>query len=117
MLFRSELTARLRTELPAVDAAVRLAGDPDDRLPHIVTFTVDGVVGEELVAELGRRGLSVASGSACTSDARMPSQVLEAMGLRADASIRVSLPYGCSAETVDALVRELPGALVALRGS
>jgi cysteine desulfurase len=110
-----DLVARLRVEVPARVAGVHVAGDPTDRLPHIVTFACEGITGEALVAELGRAGLSVASGSACTSDIRMPSHVLEAMGLAADASVRVSLPYGCSDDTVEALLSALPAAVATLR--
>ena len=109
------LTARIRAGLPMVADGVVVAGAPDDRLPHIVTVTCAGVVGERLVHELASRGISVASGSACTSDARMPSQVLAAMGLAADASVRVSLPYGCTEETVDAFLSALPDAIAAAR--
>jgi cysteine desulfurase len=73
------------------------------------------VVGEVLVGELDRRGVSVASGSACTADARMASHVLPAMGPASDASVRVSLPLGCSAATVDLLLREFPSAVAAAR--
>ena len=107
---------RIRVELPRIVEGLEVAGDPVDRLPHIVTFTCRGLVGEALVDELDRRGVCVASGSACTSDSRMPSQVLDAMGLSGAASVRVSLPYGCSDETVDALLRELPPAVAAVRG-
>ena len=91
-----------------------LAGDPRDRLPHILTFTCDAVPGELLVGELDRRGVSVASGSACTADTRMASHVLEAMGLASGASIRISLPLGCDVASVETLVRELPGAVAAV---
>lgn len=103
----------LRRELPARVGGLTLAGDPDDRLPHILTFAIAGVAGETIVTELSRRDVQVASGSACTSDARMPSHVLEAMGLRADASVRVSLPLGVSEESVARLIRELPLAVAA----
>jgi cysteine desulfurase len=109
------LTAAIRDRLPRAAEGIVVAGEPDDRLPHVVTFTCAGVTGEVLVDELGRRGLSVASGSACTSDTRMPSQVLAAMGIAADASIRVSLPLGCRPETVEAFLAALPGAVQAAR--
>lgn len=110
------LTDRIRRELPAVAGGITVTGDPEDRLPHIVTFTCEGVTGEAVVDELSRRGYSVASGSACTSDVRMPSQVLAAMGVAADASIRVSLPFDCSEETVDGFLEALPEAIRAARG-
>jgi len=101
----------LRRELPSTVPGLRLAGDPDDRLPHILTFAIDGVAGETVVTELSKRDVDVASGSACTSDARMPSHVLDAMGLRADASVRVSLPLGVSEASVQRLIQELPHAV------
>ena len=109
------LIDRIRTALPDLIDGVTVAGDARDRLPHIVTFTCAGVTGEALVTELDRRGFSVASGSACTSDARMPSQVLAAMGLPPEASIRVSLPFGCSEDTVDGFLNVLPEAVAAVR--
>jgi cysteine desulfurase len=107
---------RIRTELPVLVDGLQIAGVAIDRLPHIVTFTVTGVVGEALVTELDRRGLAVASGSACTSDARMPSQVLAAMGLPATASVRASLPLGCTNRTIDDFLAALPAAVAAVRG-
>ena len=110
-----DLTARIRAELPACATGIAVTGEPVDRLPHVVTFTCTGVTGEVLVQELDRRGISVASGSACTSDTRMPSQVLEAMGIAGEASERVSLPYGVTDATVDAFLAALPDALLAAR--
>jgi len=110
------LTERIREALPSVGRGIEVVGHPTERVPHIVTFGCDDLVGEQLVHELSRHGISVASGSACTSDARMPSQVLPAMGLTPDASVRVSLPLGCSVETVDRFLDVLPDALAAARG-
>lgn len=109
------LTDRIRAVLPRVAPGIEVAGDPVHRLPHVVTFTCAGVTGEVVVGELARRGISVASGSACTSDTRMPSQVLAAMGIAADASVRVSLPLGCTEASVAAFLAALPEALAAAR--
>lgn len=110
-----ELTARLRRELPLVAPGITVTGHEDHRLPHVLTVTCEGVVGEAVVDALGQRGFSVASGSACTSDVRMPSAVLAAMGLLAEASLRISLPFGCSPETVDRLLSVMPEALAQAR--
>ena len=109
------LTERVREVLPGLAPGIALTGDPVDRLPHIVTFTCSGVTGEAVVDALSRRGISVASGSACTSDVRMPSQVLAAMGVAAEASVRISLPLGCTPETVEEFLRALPEAVAAAR--
>jgi cysteine desulfurase len=112
----SGLVGRLRAALPASVDRLEVAGADTDRLPHIVSFSVGGVTGEALVSELDRRGLAVASGSACTSDTRMASHVLVAMGLAVDASVRVSLPLGCSSDTVERFLAELPAAVATVRG-
>jgi cysteine desulfurase len=112
----SGLVGRLRAALPASVDRLEVAGADTDRLPHIVSFSVGRVTGEALVSELDRRGLAVASGSACTSDTRMASHVLVAMGLAVDASVRVSLPLGCSSDTVERFLAELPAAVATVRG-
>jgi len=94
-------------ELPGV----RAVGDPHDRLPHIVTIVIDDAVGEAVVTDLDARGIAVASGSACTADNRMPSHVLEAMAIITPASVRVSLPYGCTQESIHSLVQALSAVL------
>ena len=99
-------------ELPGV----RAVGDSVDRLPHIVTFAIDDAVGEAVVTDLDARGIAVASGSACTADNRMLSHVLEAMAIITPASVRISLPYGCTDETIETLLRVLPEVLVQARG-
>ena len=110
-----QIVARLRDDLPRLIDGLDVAGDPHDRLPHILTFTLTGVTGEAVVTELDRRDIAVASGSACAADNRMPSHVLAAMGLTADASVRVSLPYGVTASTIARLVDALPAAVQAAR--
>ncbi len=99
------------------DAGITCAGDSNNRLPHILTFTITGAAAGALVTELDKRGIAVAAGSACTADTRMPSHVLEAMGLPNDASIRISLPTNCSQETIDLFLREFPSALEHVRNN
>lgn len=94
-----------------VSNATMSAGSETDRLPHVLTFTISGAAGGALVTELDKRGIQVASGSACTADTRMPSHVLEAMGLAHNASVRISLPPDCSEERIDLFLTELPAAL------
>ncbi|EWT00565.1 aminotransferase V [Intrasporangium oryzae NRRL B-24470] len=99
-----------------------VVGDPDDRLPHVVTFSSLYVDGEALVGAFDRAGFAVASGSACTSSTLEPSHVLAAMGVLTHGNVRVTLPLRavspgrdadveafCSAigPTVEAVRREL----------
>ncbi|MEP6632479.1 MAG: aminotransferase class V-fold PLP-dependent enzyme, partial [Lapillicoccus sp.] len=90
------LVERIRTAAATVPDTI-VVGDPDDRLPHVVTFSCLFVDGEALVHELDRRGFAVASGSACTASTLEPSHVLAAMGVLTHGNVRVTLPL---AETV-----------------
>jgi cysteine desulfurase len=90
-------------------------GDPDARLPHIVTFSCLYVDGEALVTELDRAGFSVSSGSACVADTRQPSHVLAAMGALTHGNVRVSLPRDATPQSVEEFVDVLPRIVAAVR--
>jgi cysteine desulfurase len=83
---------RAAAEVPDTE----VVGDPDDRLPHVVTFSCLFVDGEALVHELDRRGFAVASGSACTASTLEPSHVLAAMGVLTHGNVRVTLPLAAA---------------------
>ena len=65
------------------------------------------VSGEALVSELDRRGFAVASGSACIADSDRASHVLVAIGAFTGGNLRISLPFDCTIDDVDALVDAL----------
>jgi cysteine desulfurase len=98
--------------IPDVD----VVGDPDRRLPHLVSFSVLYVEGAALVAELDRLGFGVASGSACTASALEPSHVLAAMGALTHGNVRVSLTRETTSEEVQRFLSVLPGVIERLRG-
>jgi cysteine desulfurase len=110
-----ELTARIRARVPRLVADVEVVGDPEHRLPGIVTFSCLYVDGETLLHELDRAGFSVSSGSSCTSSTLTPSHVLKAMGVLSEGNVRVSLPLGAVSEEVDRFLEVLPGAVAAVR--
>ena len=64
---------------------------------------------------LDQAGISVHSGSACASEDLQPSPVLEAMGVDAHRSLRVSVGWSTTDADVDAFVEALPRVLVRLR--
>ncbi|MGN7247005.1 cysteine desulfurase family protein [Janibacter anophelis] len=86
---------------------VDVVGDPQDRLPHVCTFSVLYVDGETIVDELARRGLAVASGSACTADTLEPSHVLAAMGALTQGNVRITLPLDAVVPDREAAVERL----------
>ncbi|MCX4860983.1 cysteine desulfurase/sulfurtransferase TusA family protein [Streptomyces canus] len=110
-----ELTARIRARVPRLVPDVDVVGDPEKRLPGIVTFSCLYVDGETLLHELDREGFSVSSGSSCTSSTLTPSHVLKAMGVLSEGNVRVSLPAGATSEEVERFLEVLPGAVAAVR--
>lgn len=102
---------RVAAEVPDVE----VVGDPDDRLPHLVTFSCLYVDGEALVTELDRLGFGIASGSACTSSTLTPSHVLEAMGVLSHGNVRLSLQRDATREQVDAFCDAVPEVVRELR--
>ena len=114
----SAIIARLRAA--AADLRdVDVVGDADDRLPHVLTFSLLYVDGEALVTELDRRGFAVGSGSACTSSTLEPSHVLAAMGVLTHGNVRITLPLGMITTTaeddIDRFIAELPAAVATVR--
>ncbi|WP_328746691.1 cysteine desulfurase/sulfurtransferase TusA family protein [Streptomyces sp. NBC_00285] len=110
-----ELTARIRARVSRLVPDVDVVGDPERRLPGIVTFSCLYVDGETLLHELDRAGFSVSSGSSCTSSTLTPSHVLKAMGVLSEGNVRVSLPWGTASEEVDRFLEVLPGAVAGVR--
>src|SRR5215472_7752386 len=109
------LVARIRATVPARVPDAVVHGDPDARLPHIVTFSCLYVDGEALVTELDRAGFSVSSGSACVADTRQPSHVLAAMGALTHGNVRVSLPRNVRPESVTEFLEVLPPIVAKVR--
>ncbi|MDL5201119.1 cysteine desulfurase/sulfurtransferase TusA family protein [Streptomyces sp. ALI-76-A] len=110
-----ELTERIRARVPELVADVEVVGDPERRLPGVVTFSCLYVDGETLLHELDRAGFSVSSGSSCTSSTLTPSHVLRAMGVLSEGNVRVSLPPGTAAADVERFLEVLPGAVAGVR--
>jgi cysteine desulfurase len=102
------LVDRIRAAVPQRVPDAVVYGDPESRLPHLVTFSCLYVDGEALVTELDRAGFSVSSGSACVADTRQPSHVLAAMGALTHGNVRVSLPRGTDDDAITAFLDALP---------
>ncbi len=109
------LVARIRERVPATVADVEVIGDPDRRLPHIVTFSCLYVDGEALLHGLDRAGFAVSSGSSCTASTLHPSHVLEAMGVLSHGNVRVSLHPGVTADEVERFLEVVPRVVAGIR--
>ncbi|HPR31813.1 MAG TPA: cysteine desulfurase family protein [Prolixibacteraceae bacterium] len=73
-------------------------------LPNTLSVTLPGVKSKELMMMLDYHGISVSSGSACSSQVHKPSHVLKAIGLcdkEAEETIRISLGKDTRKNDVD----------------
>jgi cysteine desulfurase len=111
---QAALADRLRAglaELPGVP----LYGHPALHLPHLVCVGIEGVEPQAVLLGLDRAGVAAHSGSACSSESLEPSPVLEAMGVDAHRSLRLSVGWSSTDADVDAALAALPPAVERLR--
>ncbi len=88
----------------------------DGSLPNVLCLGVGGVEAEPILLALDQQGVAVHSGSACSSETLEPSPVLEAMGVEADRSLRVSVGWSSTPADVARFVEVFPGIVERLRG-
>ena len=98
----------------AIDGVERF-GDPLNCLPHIACFGIADIEPQAVLLGLDRAGIAVHSGSACASEALEPSPVLEAMGVDAHRSLRISVGWSSTDDDVTALLDALPEVIADLR--
>ena len=84
------LTDRVLAAVPDLDR-VHVYGDPVERLPHLVCLGIDGIEPQAVLLGLDQAGIAAHSGSACASEGLEDSPVLEAMGVDAHRSLRISV--------------------------
>jgi cysteine desulfurase len=113
MRARAQTEAALAGAL-AVDGVVSY-GDLQNRLPHIACLGVDGVEAEAVLLGLDQAGIAAHSGSACSSESLQPSPVLEAMGVEAERSLRISVGWSTTEADIGAFVEAFPEVVKRLR--
>ncbi|MGH9224769.1 MAG: cysteine desulfurase family protein [Acidimicrobiales bacterium] len=109
-----QLTERALAAALAVEG-VTAYGDTHNRLPHIVCLGVAGVEAEAVLLALDQAGVAVHSGSACSSESLEPSPVLEAMGLEAERSLRISTGWSTTDDDIAAFATAFPAVVARLR--
>ena len=95
-----------------------LNGHHVNRLPSNAHFRFDGIEGEALLLSLKDRGISISTGSACTSKTLEPSHTLISLGLlheEAHGSLEVTCGRFTKKEDIDAVIRVLPEVVERLR--
>lgn len=109
-----DLSDRLIAWADAADG-VELIGSRTARAPHIVCLAVSDVEPQPVLLGLDALGISVHSGSSCSSEAFEPSPVLAAMGCDAQHSLRVSFGWSNTVDDVERLIAALGRVLGELR--
>jgi cysteine desulfurase len=112
----AEHTDRLRRAAAGIpDVDVYGPDTPGLRLPHLVCLGIGGVEAEPVLIGLDQLGVAVHSGSSCSSESLEPSPVLEAMGVDAERSLRLSVGWSTTDEDIDMAVDALPAVIGRLR--
>lgn len=112
--FRALLTERL-----AGLAGFFENGAAAQRLPNTVNLGFEGVPAQSLLVALDLRGVSVSTGSACSSGALEPSHVLQAMALPAEnveSALRISMGFATTQAEVERCAEVIAGEVARLRG-
>jgi cysteine desulfurase len=110
---RDRLHQRLAERLPG---AVRHNGHPTQRLPNTLNVSIDGMIGQQVLAATPE--LAASTGSACHAADPEPSGVLLAMGLpreRALGALRLTLGRWTTQTEVDTAARLLAAAASTMR--
>lgn len=107
-------TDRLLGALGSVDG-VRVLGDPDQRLPHLVCVAVEGIEAEPVLLGLDQAGVAAHSGSSCSSESLAPSPVLAAMGVDAERSLRLSVGWSTTDADIERCCSSFAGVVDSLR--
>lgn len=107
-------TDKLRDRAQSIEG-VEIYGHPTQRLPHLVCLGISDVEPQAVLIALDRAGVAAHSGSSCASESLEPSPVLEAMGVDAHHSLRLSVGWSTGDEDVDAAAQALEAALAELR--
>jgi cysteine desulfurase len=113
----SQLRDELERRVVACAPETIIFGKSVPRLPNTSAFATPGVSAETALIQLDLAGISISSGSACSSGKVKQSHVLRAMGVASELSkgaLRVSLGWTTTAEDIDWFIDAYTQMIVAL---
>src|SRR5699024_8842384 len=105
---------RLEEAVAGIDG-IEVFGSREHRLPHLLCMGIDGVEPQGVLLGLDRGGVAAHSGSSCSSESLEPSPALEAMGVDAHRSLRLSVGWNTTTEDIDRAISLLPEVIDGLR--
>jgi cysteine desulfurase len=118
MSYTAQLRDRLQKGLTERIEHVVINGHPTRRLPNNLNLSMWYVEGESMLLFLNMEGVSVSSGSACTSRSLKASHVLTCIGTDAavaNGTLLMTLGMGSTAEDMDYVIEKLPPIVQRLR--
>jgi cysteine desulfurase len=118
MGYLTQLRDRLQKGLMDKIDHMVINGHPTQRLPHNLNVSMWYVEGESMLLFLNMEGISVSSGSACTSRSLKSSHVLTCIGTDAavaNGTLLMTLGMGNTAEDIDYVIEKLPPIVQRLR--
>ena len=101
------MTIRFYELVKAKIPDIRFNGSLEKRVPNTLNISFKAIEGESMMLSLDMKGISVSTGSACTSGATEPSHVLLAMGVPAElahGSLRFSFGRSNKEEDIDYVI-------------
>jgi cysteine desulfurase len=113
-----KLTGSLMEGIESTVPKVIFNGHPVKRVKNTLNVAFPGLESEAILLALATKGVSVSTGSACSSESEEVSSVLLAIGLRpeiARSCIRISLGRFNTEEDVRVFLHELPEIIAKLR--
>jgi len=113
-----KLTDSLKKGIEEKIPKVRFNGHPEKRVKNTLNAAFPGLEAEAILLALATKGISVSTGSACSSESEEVSPVLLSIGLRpeiARSCVRMSLGRFNTEDDVQAVLRELPDIISKLR--
>lgn len=118
MTYTAQLRDRLQKGLMEKIDHLVLNGHPDRRLPHNLNVSMWYVEGESMLLFLNMEGISVSSGSACTSRSLKASHVLTCIGTDAavaNGTLMLTVGMGNAIDDIDYVIEKLPPIVQRLR--
>ena len=118
MNYLAPLRDRLQKGLLDKIEHVVINGHPTRRLPHNLNVSMWYVEGESMLLFLNMEGISVSSGSACTSRSLKSSHVLTCIGTDAavaNGTLLLTLGMGNTADDIEYVIEKLPPIVQRLR--
>ena len=118
MNYLTPLRDRLQNGLVEKIDHLEINGHPTKRLPHNLNVSLWYVEGESMLLFLNMAGISVSSGSACTSRSLKSSHVLTCIGTDAavaNGTLLMSLGMDNTVEDIDYVIEKLPPIVQRLR--